>query len=59
MTIQIIASVFATLWLMAVFPKAVEKSATSVAESVVLIPSSDANLARSFFMELTLTFILM
>jgi len=53
--IQLAASVAATLWLYAVFP--VNRSLTPV-DLVVVGLTGGANLANAFFMEFTLTFIL-
>ncbi|KAJ3195495.1 hypothetical protein HK101_011931 [Irineochytrium annulatum] len=56
--VQLIASIFATLYLMACFPRPMEGSFKDIPSSVVVEVHETAHLANAFFMELSLTFIL-
>ncbi|KAI8923705.1 aquaporin-like protein [Entophlyctis helioformis] len=56
--IQLLASVFATLFLFAVFPGVGNSSANSIPAFLVVDIDSSAHMANAFFMELVLTFIL-
>eukprot|EP00842_Homolaphlyctis_polyrhiza_P006362 jgi/Hompol1/6727/HPOL_005060-RA len=56
--IQLLASVFATLFLFAVFPGVNGNGPSSIPSFLVVNIDSDAHVAQAFFMEVILTFIL-
>ncbi|KAI8908546.1 aquaporin-like protein, partial [Gorgonomyces haynaldii] len=56
--IQLFATVFATLALMAVFPGVAGQSAAAIPAYLTVDVNNEAHLAQAFFMELILTFIL-
>lgn len=56
--IQMVAAVIATAWLMVVFPKAHDEQFKSIPLSVVVDIDKTAGVAHAFFMEMSLTFVL-
>ncbi|KAJ3103178.1 hypothetical protein HDU97_010311 [Phlyctochytrium planicorne] len=56
--VQLLAGIFATLYLMAVFPKPKDGYFKDLASSVVVSLDSTAHVVNAFFMEVSLTFIL-
>lgn len=55
---QLLASILATSWLMVVFPKPKEAKYSSIPAAVVVDLTPGTNLVNAFFMEVSLTFIL-
>lgn len=56
--VQLLASVLATIHLMIVFPRAQGTGFKSIAGAVVIGIAGDVHLVNAFFMEMSLTFIL-